>query len=271
MCAKKINTRVLLTGISVIGVLGTAVTSYISGTQVERYKRKCKTLWNLKPRFQKVKETAKYYILPVGAAGGTIFAIIKSHRVNSAEIAILGASGAYLAANRKQFETKAREILGDDVLDKIKNEAIFADDHIAPNMLTIEDTGNGDTLCIEGFSGRLFWSDPECVDRAQQEFNELRCPNGDDSEVYSVSYNEYFRLLGLIPTHLGHQVGYPAEDWAPDEISFDNTYIPYKDVEQYELLSDGAISEIVKYYKCDVFISEPKGGENCPWWGWEQY
>jgi hypothetical protein len=73
---------------------------------------------------------------------------------------------------------------------------------------SIEDTGYGDMLCMEGYSGRLFYSSMRAVNDALRKWSK-RFKEGDN-----VSFNDLYDLLNIVQTGFGHQWGYLASyDW----------------------------------------------------------
>lgn len=74
--------------------------------------------------------------------------------------------------------------------------------------MSIEDTGNGNLLVVEGYSGRWFWSSIEAVKEALDSISE-RFKDGE-----YLALNDMYEALGIEKTHFGHQFGWPAnEDW----------------------------------------------------------
>ena len=146
---------------------------------------------------EKAKETWKYYIPVVAACGLTIASVIATKRLNAKELATVTAACGYLA---QKGSAVTREII-----DRTNNEVaadVIKDAKIEYTGQTIEDTGNGKLLCIEGYSGRLFWSSEEAVRDAVKRFNELYV-----RDKY-VCLNDFYEILGIETTHFGHQYGW---------------------------------------------------------------
>ncbi len=73
---------------------------------------------------------------------------------------------------------------------------------------SIEDTGYGDLLCLEGYSGRYFWSSKQAVDTAMQKLD-AQFRNGN-----YICLNDLYGYLRITPTHFGYQYGWaPSEGW----------------------------------------------------------
>lgn len=97
-----------------------------------------------------------------------------------------------------------------------------------------EPTGMGDILCIEGYFGRPFRSDPELVDDILCEFADMHdrmCQRFDEAEDGQKQYevmcwNDLYRMLNLIPSTAGDQYGYVnSEDYRVDGIDFETKWI----------------------------------------------
>lgn len=188
----KINKRLVLTTVSIVGVMATGVAAYKTGAKTE----------GKKPS----KENWKSYILPTALGGATIASIVVNHRFGAKEVAALTATAAYLASNRDALEQKIEEKFGKEALQEIKQE--IHDKQVTYNGPSIEDTGKGDLLCLEGYSGRWFWSSKEAVEEAQRKLNEQF-----KNDIYCC-LNDFYDYLGIAQTHFGHQFGWVNnEDW----------------------------------------------------------
>ena len=205
------------------GVVGVAVLSGNCTLKAEKILRE-KNLENA-PIQDKAKETWKYYIPVVAACGLTIASVIATKRLNTKELATVTAACGYLA---QKGSAVTREII-----DRTNNEVaadVIKDAKIEYTGQTIEDTGNGKLLCIEGYSGRLFWSSEEAVRDAVKWFNELYT-----HEKY-VCLNNFYEILGIETSHFGHQFG-----WAYGSDFYDEAPLDIK----VEVVPD-------KNYKCNI-------------------
>ena len=180
------------------GVVGVAVLSGNCTLKAEKILRD-KNLEDA-PIQDKAKETWKYYIPVVAACGLTIATVIATKRLNAKELAAVTAACGYLAqkgsAVTKELVDIARGKDGGKVQDIVNPKFEYSGGQ------TIEDTGNGKLLCIEGYSGRLFWSSEEAVRDAVKRFNELYA-----RDKY-VCLNNFYELLGIETSHFGHQFGW---------------------------------------------------------------
>lgn len=202
------------------GVVGVAVLSGNCTLKAEKILRE-KNLEDATIQ-DKAKETWKYYIPVVAACGLTIASVIATKRLNAKELATVTAACGYLA---KKGSAVTREII-----DRTNNEVaadVIKDAKIEYTGQTIEDTGNGKLLCIEGYSGRLFWSSEEAVRDAVQKFKNLF------EQDRNVCLNDFYELLGIEKTHFGHQFGWVCdEDYSGtsgDDLNFEVETVMDKD------------------------------------------
>lgn len=103
-----------------------------------------------------------------------------------------------------------------------------------------EVTGLGEHLCIEGYFGRIFRSDPALIEEALCEYGDMyqrmcnrydEAPENNKADVAEVMcWNDLYRMLNLIPSIAGDQYGYVnSEDYRIDAMDFDT-----KEVDQGE-------------------------------------
>ena len=207
----KISKQFIFTTASIVGVAATGVVSYIVGGKNK----------GSKPS----KENWKSYIFPAVVGGATVATIVVNHRVNAKELAAAGATIGYLVANRDALEKKIEEKFGHETLQEIKKEIREETTREKPsrnlyNGPSIEDTGKGDLLCFEGYSGRWFWSSKEAVEEAEDELNSTF-----RTDIYCC-LNDFYKYLGIEETHFGFEYGWVNhEDWytESDGIRFENT------------------------------------------------
>lgn len=121
------------------------------------------------------------------------------------------------------------------------------------DSLEVEDTGRGNTICMDGYFGRLFLSDEKAVKESCAAFNEeyqrmCRAVDEDPSGMFCevLNYNDLYRMQGLSwDTVAGDDYGWPtAEDWRTHGIEFN-----------YEWLLDGPL---VEKYRKKIFVFTPK-------------
>ena len=151
---------------------------------------------------EEIKVAWKYYVPAAASSALTVSSIVILYRVGASQAA---ASAAALAAAQQTFITyqdKVREKLGEEKEEEIRSE--IAKDKLKENppgddVIVI---ASQDSLFLDAYSGRYFYSDYETVREAINEVNQ---------EINRNSYaalNEYYEMLGLDPVQYGDEVGW---------------------------------------------------------------
>ena len=279
----------MLTGAACIGVV---VTSYFA---IRKGSKVMETIEDVKDELEedekdktKLEVVARYIsrvapvIAPVVISGGVTEACIIGAQVLSLkEIAALTGTVTYLIANRKALEEAICELPGGkEALEKVKKKVavMTAEKKIEENEKTkhkpwkhqtIEETGHGDQLCFDSWSGRPFRCDPKFVQEKLDEFNKERdegmdLPFVDHEENLPIafSYNDvYFTRIGLEPSMLCHMHGYPSnDDYYP------HRQIPFK-IECIKLEEMDDLAK-AKYGEDLYVISFPE--DYAPMLGWQE-
>lgn len=263
------NKKLIIFGaIAIGGVIATAATTAWGTFKAS------KVLEEEKPETKKeaVKLIWKYYI-PAGiAVSATIISDICFYRIGLKELAALTASVTYLTSNRDKLEKKLKEVVGEEKYKEIKKEItkeLFDEEkakqsNVKPskNMpvhhrFAAEETGYGDTLFLDGWSGRFFRSSIEEVLSGIEKFNdafhgEIKLQDGTTLKGCPVSWNEFYEFMHICPTHQGHDFGYPAnEDW----INLDEDLIdPETDITR---IDEGELMTGYRDIGEDIYVIEP--------------
>ena len=191
------NSKIIRGFLSLVGVLGIGVTSWLS---VKCSKR-------ADTETDKKKKVLAY---APAIASGVISAgcVLGSNHLANGEIAALAAGAAYMAKKK-----------GANVKSLLPSKQ---DDEIAPwEKPSIEWTGKGTTLCLEAYSGRFFYSSREEVEKAQEKLNE-KFVTGEH-----ICFNDYYELLGIEKTGFGAQYGWKARmDYCDGPMEFYNLEDP---------------------------------------------
>lgn len=111
---------------------------------------------------------------------------------------------------------------------------------------TIEETGNGQLLCLEGYGGRLFRSSEEAVKKAIKQFvdNYLKaCRMFDEDPAHMYfevfNFNDLYSMLGIAPTDFGDQFGYSNVDgYRIDDLDFEITLVDHYKSEFLEIVDE---------------------------------
>lgn len=200
------NSRIARGILSWIGVAGIGITSWLSV--------KCSKRANQYDEEDK-KKRLKCYTPAIASGIITAGCVIGSNKLADKEIAALAAGCAYLANNKNKLQAYIKEKQDEKSLIEAKKST---DKNIAPwEGPSIEWTGKGMTLCFDTFSGRLFYSSKEAVEKAQESFNTRR------SNEKRLNLNDLYEAYGIQKTHFGAQWGWPVGlEYGSDPIRFIN-------------------------------------------------
>ena len=196
-----INRSIIRLGLTIIGILGVPVTSYISIKCHEKAEKA-----------ETKQDKLKAYIPAIISGAVTTGSIAGSHKLSNKEIAALTATATYAITNRNVLEEKLGKYVDTNEAKQIKQEVAKIATNEKSNRPTIEATNKGCLKVLEGYSGRWFYSSMEAVIEAEKELNK-HLKNGE-----YVCMNDFYRWLGIAETHFGDQFG-----WVPNE-----TYYDYK-------------------------------------------
>lgn len=196
-----INRRLISLCLSLLGVAGVGVTSWLSV--------KCHDKAKDEPD---KKKKVKHYIPAIVAGVGTGACILGSHHISAKEIAALTTACGYFAGNRDKIVEKIRERYGDEVAAEVQKEALpeTKEKEIfeMPDKKFLPRDGRQEGLvrCVEFYLGRSFWSTLDDLEQAEAELN-YRFHNGE-----YVCMNDFYQLLGLRMTSGGNDFGWPANN-----------------------------------------------------------
>lgn len=280
----------MLTGAACIGVVVTSYFAVKKGSKVvEKIEETKEELESDENQDKGKLEVAARYIsrvapviAPVVISGGVTEACIIGAQVLSLkEIAALTGTVTYLIANRKALEEAICELPGGkEALEKAKKKVavMTAEKKIEENEKTkhkpwkhqtIEETGHGDQLCKDYWTGRLFRCDPKFVQEKLDEFNkerdegmELPFVDHEENLPLAYSYNDvYFTRIGVEPSLESYVYGYPAND-----DYYTHRRIPFK-IECVKLEDMDELKK-TKYGEDMYIISFP--AEYAPMEGWQE-
>lgn len=211
------NSHTILTGTAVVGVIGTAVVASRDTIQANDRLLEYRIELDGKPYDKKelVKRIAPCYIPTALTIGATITAVIGAHQ--TATHKILAYSSAYTMAQEAAsiYRDKVHEIVGEKKAQEI--EAAVAKEQVAKSKddMTAVVIGDGNVLCMDGFSGRYFPSTLEKIRKAQNDVNYKM-----NAEMYA-SLNDFYEALNLPYIACGDDLGWSNEH--PIELSFSTT------------------------------------------------
>lgn len=220
------NSPTILTALAVAGLVGTVIFAVKATPKAKEIIANAKEDLNEDISEEQAKEVkleaAKDLAVTVAPAvimgAVTTACIIGSNRVNSKRIAALSAAYKISESALVNYQDKVKALIGDKKEEKVREEAakqVVADNKIA----NVIDTGTGDILCFDYASGRYFFSKPDAINSAVNEFNKMLL-----QEDY-LDLNELYSLLNIPYAQLGDEFGWNVEDGLV-ELNYTSTLTP---------------------------------------------
>lgn len=215
------NSRLILTGIGVAGVIGTAVLS-VMATPKAMHEVKEKTGYDPekqtgreKPKpVEVVKATWKCYA-PAAAAGAvTIAAIVGSHKLSQKELAAMAGTCVLLQKSYGRYKGKVKEVLGEDAVKKVRDAFVIdkKDEIVKPT--------NPDSIVFyEELYGKCFERTMVEVVEAVSNLNRAYVTSGE------VSLGYFYEQLGIDIDDTIKVLGWNVDNTAsPEECWIDVSY-----------------------------------------------
>lgn len=157
---------------------------------------------NFKEQFNAVW---KLYVPAATCAALTITAIIVLNREGERRAAIL--TSAYSASDKafKEYRQKVTDKIGKNKEQAVRDD--IAQDRVnkTPPPTTMVPTPEGQTLCMDSWSGRYFVGDIESIRKAVNDFNEVVL------NQYYGTLSEFWDLLGLEGTAQSDHFGWSSD------------------------------------------------------------
>lgn len=158
--------------------------------------------------FETIKDIAPIVVKPVLITTATCGMIFANDRISSKEIAVLAAAYTMSEGNLERTREKVKEMFGETNARKMDGEMskdkLRKDGPIKESNVIV--TGNGDVLCKDFYSGRLFYSSVNTIEKI---INQLSSDIRDDMYV---SLNDFYNLIGLEPIPLGDDLGWNVDN-----------------------------------------------------------
>lgn len=197
-----------------IAMVGTVVTNVVTGMRTLKYKQILEECEENKP-----KAFVKTYWPSLALGAATITSIALAEKANLAEIGVLTGACGYLASKAKGLEEavkKSMVTVDEEKQAEVQKEVVK---YVKMPGPSVEETGRGDVLCLEDYSGRWFRSSEEAVRRAALEFKKMH-----DDGLY-ICFNDLYALLGIVETKFGYDYGFPANsDYCDEQLIIDIDY-----------------------------------------------
>lgn len=208
----------ILSGLSVAGIVATAWYSYQAGKKVpDILERRRKDLKDVKPgdrearkavNKEAIKDLLPAVAPPVVMGGTTVACVIGSNTISTKRIKALSAAYAISESAVKELNGKMIEVLGErkarDVKDAIVKDHLEKREPIKESQVIV--TGDGDVLCMDSFSERVFKSNAL---KLEQIITKLSV---DCQQDMSVSLNDLYFELGLRQINSVEDFGWSVDD-----------------------------------------------------------
>lgn len=226
-CVLKKHSPEILTGMGIIGMVGTVVLSVEATPKalvlMEEKKREinhdileeakangddvCQKVDKLKP-IDVVKTTWRCYIPATVLGVASIGCLIGASSVNARRNAALAAAYTISETALKEYKSKVIETIGEKKTEKVESsvaQAKLNSDPIEKKEIIITD--KGDVTCYDVWSGRYFKSSMDELNRIVNELNKRML----DSYYGYISLNEFYEAVGLSATKVGNDLGWKLD------------------------------------------------------------
>lgn len=226
-----------------IGVIATGVLSYNAGKNIETQKQALdeQDLSTAKKRHYILKVVAA----PTITAGATICCIAGSRAISRKRQAGIIAASAALAESFQAYRESVHATVGREVEECVEQNATVI--HSDTNV--IEDTGTGDIIFTEDFTGRKFKASIESVTTGINDFVDMYRFYG------YAKLNDLYKFLKIQPTTAGNNLGWSyVDNWYFDNhdfIDFDTA------MESLQIVVDDypGLGPMIKYQTIPEYVS----------------
>lgn len=203
--AMKKHSPEILTGIGIAGMITTAVMAVRATPKalvlIEEKKEELE-VETLKP-VETIKAAGVCYIPAALVCVASVACLVGASSVNLRRNAALATAYTLSETTLKEYQEKVVEKLGDkkerEIREDISKDKIQKTNFSAGDIIV---TDKGNTVCIDAYSGRPFYSD---IDKLKRIVNEL---NREMRNCDYISLNEYYDEIGLDHVKMGDQIGW---------------------------------------------------------------
>lgn len=201
------NAPAILTGIGVASVFTTAFFAVKATPEALR------RIWDAESELgrdisptEKVRIVWPLYVPAAVTGASGVVCIIMSNRISSRRAAVAMGALTISENSYREYREKTKSVVGEKQENKIREE-------IAQDQVDREVAAYGSIavpplkqLCVDAFTGRIFFSDTETLRRAQNNVNQMALhENG-------VALNEFYSQLGLSGIPMGYDLGWTTDD-----------------------------------------------------------
>lgn len=199
MCGKAaktymvVNSPSLMTGAGITGVVATSIAASIATV------RTVDTLREMPSSTPSEKLTATWMnYIPTALIGGvTIACIFGSNRENNKRVAALASAYSLSEERFKEYSDKVKEAIGPnkarDIDVAAAQNAYSSNSQVAQTV----ETGHGDTIFFDEWSGRKFKSDRMFLESVILSANKDLQDYRDNNGLYFVTINDIYTMWGL--------------------------------------------------------------------------
>ena len=218
------NSSTILTVFSVVGVVGTAVTTAkctpeaVSKVNIAALEKNSEE--DLTP-VEIIKAGWKSYIPAYLAGAGTIACVIGAHVADRKRVAAISSAYALTEAAFSKYRDKTKEIIGEKKEKHIRDE-VAAETAIETDKPETIIVCGGDTLCYDTVSGRYFKSNMDKLKKIENKVNK---------DLFSsmwISLNDVYYEMGLPPISIGDDIGWTVDSDKMIEFNF-STFLAESD------------------------------------------
>lgn len=192
----KHNAPTILTGIGVVGVIGTSVlTAKATPKAIYILEEKEKEKGSKLTRFEQVSAMTPVYIPAILMGGTTIICILSANYLNKERQAMLTSAYAYLNNSYNEYKSKVKELFGEEADKKVQDE-------IAKDNYQEETSSDEKKLFYDQFSKRYFETTEEDLLKAVYNLNRQYSMYGE------ITLNDFYKKLDLEETDYGGVLGW---------------------------------------------------------------
>jgi hypothetical protein len=209
------NSPAILTALGVVGVVSTAVLTHRAATQAGAVLEDARVVRNAKrigtedynepfTRAEKFSLTWKLYILPIASGSLAVGCIVGANRISAKRAAAIAGVLAMTQENFKEYKDKVEEKLTGPKKKEVREELAQerADKVFQATDLNAINLMDGDVLCVEKFTGRVFSCSQNRIERAVNDINKRII----DHDAACLS--EFYDMVGLEHTGASDEFGW---------------------------------------------------------------
>lgn len=199
------NQSTILTALGVAGLVSTGV---LTAQATIKAVRKCDNYSEDLTMKERFLLTWRMYIPPVAMGAVSIACIIGAHSADAKKNAALAGLYAVTEETLQDYRKKVVEKIGEKKEEEVYGEVV--DERMRRHPVATSDivqTGNGDVLFYDTFSGRKFYSNIEAIRKAENYLNK--------NMIYDfghASLNDFYCEIGLGEVKIGEALGWTTDN-----------------------------------------------------------